>query len=86
MRAFEFISRELCRTFFESDIELDPFLGGQVVLVWEQHLDRDTFGELDGLIQDDLAVVDVSSERLHACQDSIDRAIAAMARSRSTAS
>lgn len=35
MCALELTTRELCRTFFESHVELGTFLGGQVVLVGE---------------------------------------------------
>jgi hypothetical protein len=62
---FEVAACELRRALIERRFELDPFLGGQVLIVWEQHFDRRTFGELNLLVQHDLTVVDMSSERLH---------------------
>jgi len=73
VRVFELTSRELRGALFESGIELEPLLGGQVIVVGEQDFDSNAFGQLDGLVEYNLSVVDVSSERLHSPKDSTDR-------------
>lgn len=70
VRIFELTARELRGALLDRSLELGPIFSSQLVVVREQHLDRDTLGQLDRFVEDDLSLVDMSSDRLHADQNS----------------
>ncbi|MBA3392988.1 MAG: hypothetical protein H0T89_10105 [Deltaproteobacteria bacterium] len=74
MRVLDLTTRELSCGCFELRFELASFSRGKLVTFWEQNFNSHAFGQLDGVVENDLPVVDVSSQRLHDSQDSIDPA------------
>ena len=70
MCVLELTASELRGALCYRSVELGSIVSSQLVVVREQNLDRDTLGQLDGFIEDDLAVMDVSSDRFHVHQGS----------------
>lgn len=80
MRIFELTTLEFGGTRFHRDLEFAALLGRQFVVIGQQHLHRDPLRQLDRLVEHDLPVLNVSSDRLHLDQDSRPHGISALGR------